>query len=139
MFCNLLAYYQIMLHSGNFPFHSHKKMHWLLDNAALWRINNIAYGGESTQMGYTTFKSLFSSFRRFFTLLPHHCVPYTLTYAPVWIATRSSDWSVCTWMFLLLCWGMNRLHVNVTDAQNWEKINFQIHYTLTILCSEHLN
>ena len=86
---------------------------------------------------YTTFKSLFSPFCGFFTLLLRPCVPYALTYAPVWIATRCSDWSTCTRVILLLCGGVNGLRAVVTEAQNWEKINIQIHYTFPIWGTVH--
>ena len=76
---------------------------------------------------YTAFKSLFSPFRGFFTLLLRPCVPYALTYAPVWIATRSSDWSTCTLVILLLCSGVNGLREDETEMQNGEKINIQTH------------
>ena len=45
-----------------------------------------------------------------------------------WIATGSSDWSICTLVFLLPRWGVNGLRADVTGAQIWEKINIQIHY-----------
>ena len=75
----------------------------------------------------------FSPFRGFFTLLLRPCVPCALTYAQVWIATRCSDWSTCTRVILLLCGGVNGLRAVVTEAQNGEKINIQIHYNLIFL------
>ena len=45
----------------------------------------------------------------------------------------------CTWMFLLLCWGMNCLHANVTEAQKWEKINIQIQYNYIHVLSCYAN
>ena len=62
----------------------------------------------------------------FFTLLPRT----PRTYASVWIATLSCDWSTYTQTFLLLYRGMKGLCANVTEVQKWEKIHILIQYII---------
>ena len=112
--------------------------HWYL--VSLWKLGVVIQCAMCLSVkcvSYTTFKSLFSPFRGFLKLRP--CVPCALTYAPVWITTCAIDWSVCTRVILLLCWGVNGLRVDVTEVQNGEKINIQIHYSSYLMCYSRLN